>query len=105
MHTIKEQMANLKFYFGLAILLLYGGNKGGKIGGKEGGNYGVNLGGILANIHTNLYTDSGNFKFPHFLQDRFQKRFPFRIYDSCYFQKNWFNREKTYFIPQKNEVT
>ena len=33
-------MANLKFNFGLAILLFYGGNKGGKIGGKEGGNYG-----------------------------------------------------------------
>ena len=37
-----EMMANLKSGFGLAILLLYGGNKGGKIGGKEGGNYGVN---------------------------------------------------------------
>lgn len=40
-----EMMANLKSGFGLAILLLYGGNKGG----------------ILVQIRPDLYDDLGNF--------------------------------------------
>ena len=49
-------------------------------------------------------TNFADFSYAPILQDRSQKRLPFRICDSCYFQKNWFNREKTYFIPPKNEV-
>lgn len=74
-----------------------GGKSGGKTGGTlyfpKGGRNGGKTGGMLHSAKGGKSGGKiGGMFFPHFLQLRFQKRTPFRIYDSFLGEKTGFNR-------------